>query len=95
MSFGRLLLLFTNVPPDETIQICLDKVYSSSDPPTLHLIHLWLGFHLLMRTQAFTAEYRNTFHLFEAALIAGELVCDIVFYCLLSLLTWQCSWPLL
>ena len=27
--------LFTNVPLDETIQICLDKLYSLSDPPTL------------------------------------------------------------
>ena len=26
--------LFTNVPLDETIQICLDKLYSLSDPPT-------------------------------------------------------------
>ena len=27
--------LFTNVPLDETIRICLDKLYSLSDPPTL------------------------------------------------------------
>ena len=27
--------LFTNVPLDETIQICLDKLYALPDPPTL------------------------------------------------------------
>lgn len=27
--------LFTNVPLDETIQICLDKLYALSDPPTM------------------------------------------------------------
>ena len=26
--------LFTNVPLDETIQICLDKLYALPDPPT-------------------------------------------------------------
>ena len=27
--------LFTNVPLEETIQICLEKLYSPPDPPTL------------------------------------------------------------
>ena len=33
-SFG-VSSLFTNVPLDETIQICLDKLYALPDAPTL------------------------------------------------------------
>ena len=35
MCFLDVTSLFTNVPVDETIQICLDKLYYLPDPPQL------------------------------------------------------------